>query len=88
MFTGAGEPFVTAAGVLGLMAVWRAFYTVYLDFWNFRTFTDQPINRYQVFGSVSLLCIIQVLLCIPQVLKLRTSCACIQDMSAFMDALR
>lgn len=24
---GAGEPFVTAAGVLGLMAVWRCFYT-------------------------------------------------------------
>ncbi len=46
--TGTGEPFVTAAGVLGLMAVWRAFYTVFLDFWNVRTFTDQPINRYQV----------------------------------------
>ncbi|EIE20862.1 hypothetical protein COCSUDRAFT_6943, partial [Coccomyxa subellipsoidea C-169] len=28
---GTGEPFVTAAGVLGLMAVWRAFYTVFLD---------------------------------------------------------
>ena len=39
---------MTAAGVLGLMAVWRAFYTVFLDFWNVRTFTDQPINRYQV----------------------------------------
>ncbi|KAK9909820.1 hypothetical protein WJX75_007948 [Coccomyxa subellipsoidea] len=44
---GTGEPFVTAAGVLGLMAVWRAFYTVFLDFWNVRTFSDQPINRYQ-----------------------------------------
>lgn len=39
---------MTAAGVLGLMAVWRAFYTVFLDFWNVRTFSDQPINRYQV----------------------------------------
>jgi hypothetical protein len=45
---GAGEPFVTAAGVLGLMAMWRAFYTVFLDFWNSRTFAGSPINRYQV----------------------------------------
>lgn len=29
--TGAGEPFVTAAGLLGLMTVWRAFYVAYLD---------------------------------------------------------
>jgi len=42
-----GEPFVTAAGVLGLMAVWRSFYTVYLDFWNVRTFNGSSINRYQ-----------------------------------------
>lgn len=45
--TGPGEPFVTAAGVLGLMAVWRAFYTVYLDFWNVRAVSGSPINRYQ-----------------------------------------
>ena len=38
---------MTAAGVLGLMAVWRAFYTVYLDFWNSRTFAGAPINRYR-----------------------------------------
>lgn len=45
--TGPGEPFATAAGVLGLMALWRAFYTVYLDFWNVRTSHGSPINRYQ-----------------------------------------
>ncbi len=44
---GPGEPFATAAGVLGLMALWRAFYTVYLDFWNIRTLHGSPINRYQ-----------------------------------------
>ena len=42
-----GEPFVTAAGVLGLMAVWRSFYTVYLDFWNIRTLNGSSVNRYQ-----------------------------------------
>ena len=42
-----GEPFVTAAGVLGLMAVWRSFYTVYLDFWNVRTLNGSSVNRYQ-----------------------------------------
>ena len=44
---GPGEPFATAAGVLGLMALWRAFYTVYLDFWNIRTLHGSPVNRYQ-----------------------------------------
>ncbi|PSC75087.1 secretion system [Micractinium conductrix] len=33
--TGPGEPFVTAAGVLGLMAVWRAFYAAYIDIYSF-----------------------------------------------------
>lgn len=30
--SGPGEPFVTAAGVLGLMAIWRSFYATYFDF--------------------------------------------------------
>ncbi|PRW57903.1 hypothetical protein C2E21_3557 [Chlorella sorokiniana] len=34
--SGPGEPFVTAAGVLGLMCVWRAFFAIYLDLWSFR----------------------------------------------------
>lgn len=34
--SGPGEPFVTAAGVLGVMAIWRCFYCIYLDFWNFK----------------------------------------------------
>ena len=38
---------MTAAGVLGLMAVWRSFYTVYLDFWNVRTLNGSSVNRYQ-----------------------------------------
>lgn len=44
---GPGEPFATAAGVLGLMALWRSFYTVYLDFWNIRTAHGSPVDRYQ-----------------------------------------
>lgn len=46
-FVGPGEPFATAAGVLGLMALWRSFYTVYLDFWNIRTIHGSPVDRYQ-----------------------------------------
>jgi len=30
---GPGEPLGTAAAVLGLMAMWRSFYAVYLDTW-------------------------------------------------------
>lgn len=30
---GPGEPLGTAAAVLGLMAMWRSFYAVYLDAW-------------------------------------------------------
>eukprot|EP01026_Neomeris_dumetosa_P043301 TRINITY_DN3622_c0_g1_i5.p3 TRINITY_DN3622_c0_g1~~TRINITY_DN3622_c0_g1_i5.p3 ORF type:complete len:258 (-),score=30.13 TRINITY_DN3622_c0_g1_i5:200-973(-) len=33
--TGVGEPFVTAAGVLGTMAIWRAFYVTHLDRYGF-----------------------------------------------------
>ncbi|KAJ9527922.1 hypothetical protein QJQ45_005648 [Haematococcus lacustris] len=32
--SGPGEPFATAVGVLGLMVGWRAFYALYLDWWN------------------------------------------------------
>lgn len=35
--SGPGEPFVTAAGVLGVMACWRAFYASYLDINSFRS---------------------------------------------------
>lgn len=31
---GPGEPFVTAAGVLGLMCMWRGFYCTHLDTWS------------------------------------------------------
>lgn len=34
--SGPGEPFVTAAGLLGLMVVWRSFYATFLDVVNFR----------------------------------------------------
>lgn len=33
--SGPGEPFVTGAQILGLMAVWRAFYATYLDMSKF-----------------------------------------------------
>ena len=29
------------------MALWRAFYTVYLDYWNIRTIHGSPVDRYQ-----------------------------------------
>ncbi|EFN55548.1 hypothetical protein CHLNCDRAFT_52364 [Chlorella variabilis] len=43
--TGAGEPFVTAAGVLGLMLVWRTFYASYLDMYSFRSSTAARRDR-------------------------------------------
>lgn len=33
---GPGEPIATAAGVLGIMAIWRCFYAAFLDYFNFR----------------------------------------------------
>eukprot|EP00884_Botryococcus_braunii_P022712 jgi/Botrbrau1/9124/Bobra.160_3s0001.1 len=45
--SGPGEPLVTAAGVLGIMCIWRSFYTAYLDFWNNTTIGGSPIDRYQ-----------------------------------------
>jgi len=34
--SGPGEPFATAAGVLGIMAIWRCVYAVFLDYVNAR----------------------------------------------------
>jgi hypothetical protein len=44
--SGPGEPFVTAAGILGLMTVWRAYYTTYLDVFNWRNAAGKRLNRY------------------------------------------
>lgn len=44
---GPAEPLATAAGILGLMAVWRTFYTTQLDLWNYRAFDGSPIDRRQ-----------------------------------------
>lgn len=43
--SGPGEPFTTAAGVLGLMAIWRCFYAAYIDIWNFRTPSGARVDR-------------------------------------------
>jgi hypothetical protein len=43
--SGPGEPFVTAAGVLGLMVLWRSYYTVYLDFTNFLSARGARLDR-------------------------------------------
>ena len=43
--SGPGEPFVTAAGVLGLMAVWRSFYAVYLDTSKFLSIDGARLDR-------------------------------------------
>lgn len=47
--SGPGEPFATAAGVLGIMAMWRCFYAVFLDYFNARQWGsfDGGIDRYQ-----------------------------------------
>jgi len=42
---GPGEPFVTAAGVLGLMAAWRAFYAAYLDTTKFLSLDGARLDR-------------------------------------------
>lgn len=36
-----GEPFVSAAGILGVMAIWRTYYAGFLDWSHFLTF-DAP----------------------------------------------
>jgi len=43
--SGPGEPFTSAAGILGLMAIWRCFYTAYVDIWNFRTSSGARVDR-------------------------------------------
>lgn len=43
--SGPGEPFVTAAGVLGLMAVWRTFYSTYLDNSKFLSIDGARLDR-------------------------------------------
>lgn len=62
--SGPGEPFATAAGVLGLMACWRAFYTAYLDVFNLRSAAGNLVDRGQqvqhfveTLRTVLLLCI-------------------------------
>lgn len=45
--SGPGEPFVTAAGVLGLMCVWRAFYAAYLDIYSFGKLSANGRSREQ-----------------------------------------
>ena len=42
---GPGEPFVSAAGILGLMACWRAFYCTYLDVWNYNSWSGGRLDR-------------------------------------------
>ena len=48
--TGPGEPIATAAGVLGIMAIWRCFYAAFLDYFNFLQWTGgrANLNRFQV----------------------------------------
>lgn len=50
--TGPGEPFATAAGVLGIMAIWRCFYAVFLDYFNARQWGNfnGGIDRIQDFN--------------------------------------
>ena len=43
--SGPGEPFATAGGVLGLLAAWRCFYSVYLDLFRWRTSDGRRVDR-------------------------------------------
>ena len=45
--SGPGEPFVTAAGVLGLMAAWRSFYATFLDLSKFLSVEGSRYSREQ-----------------------------------------
>jgi hypothetical protein len=42
--SGVGEPFVSAAGILGVMAIWRTYYAVFMD-WSFFLSYDCPRSR-------------------------------------------
>lgn len=48
--SGVGEPFGTAAGVLGLMCMWRAYYAVYLDWWS--DSTEEEAAKYVLSLSI------------------------------------
>lgn len=52
--SGPGEPLASAAGLLGVMAMWRAFYTVYLDSWNQRDFLLEAQRFKESMASVAL----------------------------------
>jgi hypothetical protein len=51
--SGPGEPFATAAGVLGVMAIWRCFYTSYLDPWSRLEVLEQADEFRSVLAKVS-----------------------------------
>lgn len=42
---GPGEPLVTAAGVLGTMIIWRCYYSVYLDYVNFKGMDGSRLDQ-------------------------------------------
>ena len=42
--SGMGEPFVSAAGILGIMAIWRTYYAGFLDWSHFLSY-DAPRSR-------------------------------------------
>jgi hypothetical protein len=51
--SGPGEPLVSAAGVLGVMAVWRCFYVTYLDAWDQQQAVQEAALLTQVLAQVS-----------------------------------
>eukprot|EP01023_Acetabularia_acetabulum_P008178 TRINITY_DN13548_c0_g1_i2.p3 TRINITY_DN13548_c0_g1~~TRINITY_DN13548_c0_g1_i2.p3 ORF type:complete len:102 (+),score=12.22 TRINITY_DN13548_c0_g1_i2:63-368(+) len=53
--SGVGEPFVTAAGVLGTMSIWRAFYVTHLDRYGFLKLNFSEKRRYEIESFVQAL---------------------------------
>ena len=45
--SGAGEPFVSAAGILGVMAIWRTFYAGFMDWRPFVAYDSARSERAQ-----------------------------------------
>lgn len=43
--SGMGEPFVSAAGILGVMVIWRSFYAAFLDWSAFASFDWDSAQR-------------------------------------------
>jgi len=66
--SGVGEPFVSAAGILGIMAIWRTFYTGFMDWTFFLAYdatrsNDSPRDEAQAWIESVLAVSVLIILC-------------------------